>query len=70
MYSSTADELLTPHEAADLLRTTPATLANMRYAGTGPHFVKDGRRVLYKRSGIDAYVNANTFERTDKRVIL
>jgi hypothetical protein len=38
---------LLPKEAADRLRTTTGTLANLRCAGGGPRYLKLGRRVLY-----------------------
>lgn len=40
-------ELATPAEAAEYLRTTVGKLANDRYLGIGPRYVKYGRRVLY-----------------------
>jgi predicted DNA-binding transcriptional regulator AlpA len=39
-----------------------ATLAKMRWNGTGPNYAKLGSRVLYRRSDIDAWIAANTRE--------
>jgi hypothetical protein len=54
-----------PEEVALVLGTSVAGLAQMRYRGTGPRFVKRGRRVLYRWSDIRAYLDANTLQRTD-----
>lgn len=55
----------TPAQVAPVLDTTEAGLAQMRYRGTGPRFVKRGRRVLYRWSDVRNYLNANTIQRTD-----
>ncbi|WP_145013436.1 helix-turn-helix transcriptional regulator [Mycobacterium marseillense] len=54
-----------PGEVAKALFTSEAGLAQMRYRGTGPKFVKVGRRVLYRWSDVHAYLDANTCQRTD-----
>ena len=43
-------ELATPAEVAEALHTTTASLAQMRYRGDGPKFVRVAgrRRVLYR----------------------
>lgn len=56
---SETDVLLTPAEAADLLRTTAKSLGVIRCRGGGPLFVKIGRRVCYRRSTLDAFIAAN-----------
>ncbi|ORL98837.1 helix-turn-helix domain-containing protein [Prescottella equi] len=57
-------ELLTPTEAAEVLRTTPGALATLRHRGGGPTFHKLGRRVLYSPEAIAEYVAANSFQGT------
>lgn len=52
-------ELMTPGQAAELLHTTEASLAQQRYHRTGPDYVRLGRKILYRRCDIDAYVAAN-----------
>jgi hypothetical protein len=59
--------LATPAEVAEYLRTTTARLSQQRYHGTGPKFVRDGRRVIYRWEDVKAYVEANTLQRTDDR---
>jgi hypothetical protein len=39
--------LATPAEVAEYLHTTTAALAQDRYKGAGPKFIKQGSRVLY-----------------------
>jgi excisionase family DNA binding protein len=51
-------ELLTITEAAELLRAPVATLRYWRHLGTGPHSFRLGRRVLYRRDDLQAWVEA------------
>ncbi|TWS22281.1 helix-turn-helix domain-containing protein [Tsukamurella sputi] len=53
-------ELATPKEAAAALRTTEASLAQDRYRNRGLPYVKAGKRVLYRWSDVQAYLDANT----------
>ena len=49
-----------PADAAIRIGVTSGTLANMRWAGNGPRFVKVGSRVRYRLSDIAEYLDANT----------
>ena len=51
-------DLLTISEAAEVLRAPVATLRYWRHLGTGPHSFRLGRRVLYRRDDLDAWVEA------------
>jgi len=51
----------TQSEAAEYLRVSPRTLERQRVAGTGCRFCRAGRRVLYRREDLDAYLSENTF---------
>ena len=44
--------LLTVPEAANLLRLSPSFLNKRRLDGTGPIYMKVGRRILYDRSDL------------------
>jgi hypothetical protein len=55
---------LTQDEAAALLRRSPRSLERHRLAGTGPAFIRAGRRVIYNRRVIEAWTEANTFTST------
>jgi predicted DNA-binding transcriptional regulator AlpA len=55
-----------PAQVAKVLHTSEAGLAQLRYRGTGPKFIRVGsRRVLYRWSDVRAYLDANTCQRTD-----
>ena len=59
-------DLATPAEVAEALHTTPASLAQMRYRGDGPKFVRVGRRrVLYRWADVEQYITESLHVRTD-----
>lgn len=51
-------EFMTTKEVADLLRTSPETVRYWRHIGKGPKSFKVGRRVLYAREDVEAYLKA------------
>jgi hypothetical protein len=58
-------ELATPAEVAKALHTTPASLAQMRYRGDGPKFVRAGRRrVLYRWADVEQWLTESVHVRT------
>jgi excisionase family DNA binding protein len=59
---------LTVTEAADFLRITPVTLGRWRIEGRGPRFAKFGRRVLYGRSDLIAWSEAQKRQSTSEPV--
>jgi len=48
----------------EVLDTPQTTLANWRYRGGGPKFLKLGRRVKYRGQDILDYIESNTFGNT------
>jgi len=53
--------LLTPREAAEMLRTTPGTLNVWRCTGrVALPYIKRGRSVLYRRADIERYLEQET----------
>jgi excisionase family DNA binding protein len=50
-------DLLTITEAAELLRAPVATLRYWRHLGTGPRSFRLGRRVLYRREDVHAWID-------------
>lgn len=48
-------------DVAEWLGTTPGTLAQWRYLGVGPRFIKLGRKVMYDVADVEAWLNAQTF---------
>jgi excisionase family DNA binding protein len=50
------DRLLWPEQVAEMLGLPTGTLANWRYQGRGPAFVKIGRHVRYRRSDVADWI--------------
>jgi hypothetical protein len=50
---------LTPSQVAEFLHVGKATLANWRFRGVGPEYIKVGRSVLYERESIRKYIMSN-----------
>ncbi|MFE6965688.1 helix-turn-helix transcriptional regulator [Agromyces sp. NPDC057679] len=62
-------DLMTPEELAELVHSTPASLAQLRYRGGGPRFVRFGKKkVMYRREDVEEYLAANLYSRTDQPV--
>lgn len=59
-------DYLTPSQVRAEYHLPERTQERRRYEGTGPKFVKAGRRVLYKRSDIEDWFAANTFSSTSE----
>lgn len=59
-----SDVLLTPRQVHAEYGFSPQTLANWRWTGQGPDFIKTtpgkGGRIKYRRSAIEAWLNAQT----------
>lgn len=59
------EEVLTPHQAADVLNVTTKTLARMRQRGEGPQFVKISRnKVGYAYASIQDWIKSRTYQST------
>lgn len=60
------DQLLTPREVHAAYGFHPQTLANWRWMGMGPDFVKTtpgkSGRIKYRRSAIEAWLSAQTVQ--------
>jgi|YNPMSStandDraft_1061717.scaffolds.fasta_scaffold52421_3 excisionase family DNA binding protein len=54
------DVLLTVREAAARLRISKPTLDRWRFEGRGPRYVRLGTRVLYPRTAIEEFLEANS----------
>jgi excisionase family DNA binding protein len=48
---------LTTAEVADLVRTSPETVRYWRFIGKGPASFKLGRKVLYDRAEVQAWID-------------
>ena len=57
-------DLMAPAELAAKLGKSPAALAQWRYLGRGPRFIKLGRNIRYRTSDVDAWLDQQTMQRT------
>ncbi len=60
----TTTEFWRPEEAAKVLRTSIRSLERRRVEGTGPKFVKLGRRVLYRPEDVEAWACDHAYAST------
>ncbi|MBM4314449.1 MAG: helix-turn-helix domain-containing protein [Deltaproteobacteria bacterium] len=56
---------LSTREAAEVLRTTPGNLANMRMRGEGPAFIKQKRKCLYDIRDIENWLDHRRIRSAD-----
>ena len=57
-------DLLTQKELSERIDTKESTLAQWRYLGRGPKFVRLGRKIFYRQQDIDAFIDANVHQST------
>lgn len=50
------NELMDVPQTARLLRSNPNTLSQHRFRGTGPRFIKRGRKIYYLRSSVEQWL--------------
>ncbi|WP_198414283.1 AlpA family transcriptional regulator [Cryobacterium sp. Hh7] len=53
---ATDKPIMRPAEVAELLGRTTAALAQMRYRGSGPAFIKTGGLVRYRRATVESWL--------------
>ena len=69
MTDAAPSTMLTPAQLSAQLGLTTGALAQMRYLGRGPTFLKlSARAVRYRQTDVDAWVAAAERTRTDDRV--
>jgi hypothetical protein len=61
------DPLLTEADLARELQVLPNYLAKLRIRGDGPRFVKLGGKVRYRRSALQAWLQAREFSSTSEQ---
>lgn len=61
-HPHTEAQLITTELAAEKLFLSPRTMIRWRELRKGPAFVKAGRRVLYRVSDIDSWLDSNKAE--------
>ena len=62
--SEANEGLVSPEIVADHLSVSRGQLAQMRYLGTGPEFIKVGSRVRYRMSQVDSWLKSRTCSQT------
>jgi excisionase family DNA binding protein len=60
------DPLMTVKETAVYLRVSKSFLDKARLTGEGPVFIRVGRKILYRRSVIDAWLMQRQFASTSQ----
>jgi hypothetical protein len=60
-------EYVTAGEAAEIVRRPESTLAYWRHRGEGPPYAKVGRRVLYRRLDVEAWLSGQFAESRPQR---
>ena len=59
------ENLLTPERVAEMLGVTTGALAQWRYLGTGPEYVKlSGRQVRYATGAVQRWLSAQSRTQT------
>jgi hypothetical protein len=62
-------DVLTPQHLAERWGVTVQALAQLRYRGTGPTFIRLGSKsIRYRLADVEAYEAAQRFTRTDEPV--
>lgn len=62
------EELLSPDQLAAWIQRPVKTLAQWRYLGKGPRFLKlEGGHVRYRRSDIEDWLNAQVWVGSDSK---
>lgn len=59
-YFDFRQENMTSIEVAEYTRLSKKTIDTYRGKGTGPKFIKLGRKVFYKKSDVDAWIEENS----------
>ena len=59
MMPTSRRELLRVEEVADEVGLTPAAIYSLRFRGRGPRAIRIGRRLLFDRRDVDAWIEEN-----------
>ncbi len=62
-----AQQLLTQQRLSDLIDVSERSLERWRVEGTGPAFVKAGRKVLYRAVDVDDWLAASRRKSTSEQ---
>ena len=59
-------KLLSADDAANFLNLSASTLAKMRLSGKSPKYIKMGRRVAYRMTDLESWIDAQSFRSTSE----
>lgn len=64
MQSVAASDLISQHDVPEYVNEAfgVQTMTNWRYRGVGPKYVKIGRKVFYRRTDLDDWLNAQSVD--------
>lgn len=68
-HNSPPEERLKGPDAAQYLGISTSSLEKMRMQGKGPRYLKLGARCFYRRTDLDAYLEAAVVETADSRAL-
>ena len=60
------DKLQNVAEVADFLGCSESWLNKARWIGGGPHYIKMGHKVRYRRKDVDDWLNKSTYHNTSE----
>ena len=60
-------EFMTPRETAEVVRKTENSLAQDRYLRRGLPYTSSGRKILYARADVEAYLTSRRLDPEDVR---
>jgi predicted DNA-binding transcriptional regulator AlpA len=60
------DRLLTQRQTSEIVSLSERTLERLRVSGTGPRYVKLGRRVAYRQADIEAWIASRVVSSTSE----
>lgn len=66
MSSKTREDLLETKRAGDYIGHAESTMNRWRVEGSGPPFIKFGRRVFYRRSDLDTFLDSRIVQSTSE----
>jgi excisionase family DNA binding protein len=67
--NSLRDPLMTVKETAVYLRVSKSFLDKARLTGDGPGFIRVGRKILYRKSVVDAWLQQRQFASTSQYAV-
>ncbi len=61
------EKMISPKELATFLGVPVQTVYEWNHTGAGPRYSRFGKHVRYARADVEAWLNAHTVDRSDRR---